>query len=85
MEHQNLNMANMAGAKPCPFCGEAEDVDISERGFESGSLFVIDCGGCGANVEGVDWRARGTPGFGTPLEALNAWNTRAGTCGEKGG
>ena len=68
--------------KPCPFCGESELVDTSERhyglfirrtagpgGTPQGTweFFKVECNGCGCST--------GRSGS-TPQEAVEEWNRR---------
>lgn len=67
---------------PCPFCGSA-DVEPAELCFPGRVKHAVVCDGCGALVEGVAWKAKGTgePGFPTLAEAVAAWNLRGGKPG----
>ena len=67
---------------PCPFCGSA-DVEPAELCFLGCVKHAVVCDGCGALVEGVAWKAKGTgePGFPTLAEAVAAWNLRGGKPG----
>ena len=62
-------MLTMIGLKPCPFCGESEDIDF---GIYTGTLKGFDyvqCQNCGAEIKSIN--------NGKHIEALKAWNRRA--------
>jgi Lar family restriction alleviation protein len=51
--------------KPCPFCGEKNELYPAHRGLGGGEPFSIDCLGCG-----IDF----TPREG--MDVIAAWNRR---------
>ena len=56
--------------KPCPFCGEREDIDY---GINTGTLKgfdYVECQNCGAEIHAIHKN-------GKAIAAIDAWNRRA--------
>lgn len=54
--------------KPCPFCGETDELSLGFHGFGEGEPYEVDCLGCGIEFiprKGVDviaaWNRRDDP------------------------
>lgn len=60
----------MLGLKPCPFCGEKDDIDY---GIMSGTMKGFDyvqCQNCGAEINAINKD-------GQCIAAIKLWNRRA--------
>ena len=62
-------MSEKVELKPCPFCGEKENIDYglmtgTMRGFD-----YVQCGKCGALIHAIH--------IGNEIKAIEAWNRRA--------
>ena len=55
--------------KPCPFCGESENIVLEEYEAKIGTRWRILCGNCMGGIDrGYDQ---------TPYSLIGAWNKRA--------
>jgi len=61
----------MRELKPCPFCGEADDISLAPvmmgSGIDKRRLHAVECGSCAAMTESCY----------TESDAIDAWNRRA--------
>ena len=66
-------MTTNTDIKPCPFCGEAANIESVEDTEKGGYVYVIGCGDCCYDLMsgpiGIGW-------YKTTNEAINAWNER---------
>lgn len=72
------NTANIRGErmttekelKPCPFCGEKEDIDYGIMTGTMQGFDYVQCQSCGAEIHAIH--------KGKYIDAIKAWNRRAG-------
>ncbi len=65
------NLANYIKIKPCPFCGETEEIAVEEYEHGAGLRWRIFCCNCMAGIDrGYDQ---------SPYPLIDLWNTRAYT------
>jgi Lar family restriction alleviation protein len=62
--------------KPCPFCGEKEDIVIREKQWKSHTYYFVECLPCDAKTkEGYDYDYHIYGKSGKEM-AVDYWNTR---------
>jgi Lar family restriction alleviation protein len=62
--------------KPCPFCGDKEDLEIYVQGSYFGGWWSVICLKCQA--EGPSFEGTSNSDSEARIEAINAWNNRKG-------
>lgn len=55
--------------KPCPFCGEKDDIDYGVMGGTMKGFDYVQCQNCGAEIRSIN--------NGKFIEAIELWNRRA--------
>ena len=59
----------MIELKPCPFCGEKDDIDYGVMGGTMKGFDYVQCQNCGAEIHSIH--------NGKYIEAIELWNRRA--------